>query len=72
MKYIGEIINHIYPLSEFALQQILNIIAFESHQKGEIFILKGERTYNEYFVINGICNSFLQSPDGNEVTLSFL
>ena len=68
---IQEIINSIYPLSVNSLNELESLVEIENYQKGEIFIKKDRPNKKEYFLLDGICKSFLISPEGEEITLSF-
>jgi len=46
-------------------------LKFETFKKGETFIQKNRQNEKEYFVLTGICKSYLISPDGDEITVSF-
>lgn len=68
---VKNIINQYYPISEGAFIELEQLLAFETHQKGDTFISKNKKNNKEYFVLNGICKSYLISPDGEEITISF-
>lgn len=71
IKTVTNIINKIYPISEQAFQKVQGLLKIESFEKGETFIQKNKRNEDEYFVLNGVCKSFLINPDGDEITISF-
>jgi CRP-like cAMP-binding protein len=68
---IREIINSIYPVSGKSLEKIEDLLQYEEFGKGVTFIEKGSRNNKEYFVIDGICRSYLINPEGDDITLSF-
>lgn len=70
-KEIEEIIKSIYPLSIHSLKLVDDLIEFEEYKKGSCFIEKGKRNSSEYFLLDGICRSFILNPEGEEITLSF-
>jgi len=70
-KKVKNIIDKIYPISEKSFLEIEKLLKFEVFKKGETFIQKNRRNVNEYFVLNGVCKSYLINPDGDEITLSF-
>lgn len=70
-KKVKNIIDKIYPISEKSFSDIERLLKFEIFKKGGIFIQKNRRNENEYFVLNGVCKSYLINPDGDEITLSF-
>jgi CRP-like cAMP-binding protein len=40
-------------------------------EKNSLFIEKGKRNHEEYFILDGVCRSFVFTPEGDEITLSF-
>lgn len=68
---IQDIINSIYPISKNSLKELEELLIYKDYEKGDIFIQKGKRNNHEYFVIDGICRSFLLNPEGEEITISF-
>ena len=68
---IKEIINSIYPISTNSINEIEQILEFRSVDKGVTFVKRNKRSTKEYFILEGICRSFLISPEGEEITLSF-
>ncbi len=71
MNEIRNIVKSIAHISDKAIDEILNGIEFKEVSRGQCFIKKGKREFNEYFILDGICKSFLLSPEGEEVTISF-
>ena len=65
------IVNKVSPVSEGSLDLISDLIVVEVYDKGDVFIDRGKRNNKEYFVFEGICRSFLLSPEGEEVTISY-
>jgi CRP-like cAMP-binding protein len=65
------ILLSICPMSEISLEAILDIVEFIEFQKDEVFIEKSKRNSYEYFVLEGVCRSFLLNPEGEEITISF-
>jgi CRP-like cAMP-binding protein len=70
-KTVKDIINSIYPLPNHAVEKIESRIEIESFDKRETFIKKGNQNTKEYFLLEGICRSYLLNPEGQEITLSF-
>lgn len=68
---VKQIVNLIYPISENSLREIEELLEFECFSKGDSFILRNKHNEKEYFLLKGICKSYLINPDGNEVTISF-
>ena len=65
------IVNKVYPVSEGSLDLISDLIVVEVYEKGDVFIDRGKKNNKEYFVYEGVCRSFLLSPEGEEVTISY-
>ncbi len=68
---IKNIINKVYPISEKSFMEIGKLLEIEKYTKGETFISKNKKNDKEYFVLNGICKSYLINPAGEEITISF-
>jgi len=68
---LKEILTSISIISEKSFMEILEIIEIDNYKKGDIFIQKNKADKCEYIILEGICKSFLISPEGNEITLSF-
>jgi CRP-like cAMP-binding protein len=49
------------------LEKLLN---FETYDKGKIFVQRNKINDREYFVLSGVCKSYLINPDGDEITIS--
>jgi len=65
------IVNKVAPVSEESLGLMSGLIALEVYEKGDVFIDKGKKNNKEYFVYEGVCRSYLLSPEGEEVTISY-
>lgn len=68
---IKNIILRKAPMSASSLEAITDIVEHAEYQKNEIFITEGKRNSKEYFVLEGVCRSFLLNPEGEEITISF-
>lgn len=68
---IGEIIRSVTNISSTSVQSIIDLSTVSTLEKGELISKVGRRNGMEYFVIDGICKSYLHNQDGDEVTLSF-
>lgn len=68
---IKDIILRKIPMSSSSLEAIIDIVEYVEYQKNEIFITEGKRNSKEYFVLEGVCRSFLLNPEGEEITISF-
>lgn len=69
-KKARNIIEGIFPISEKSIQEIESLLIFETFEKGENFIQRNKRNEKEYFILSGVCKSYLISPDGDEITIS--
>ncbi len=69
-KKVKNIIDGIFPISEKSFQEIESLLKFETFEKGETFIQRNKRNEKEYFILSGVCKSYLISPDGEEITIS--
>ena len=65
------LVNKVSPVSEGSLDLMSNLILVEVYEKGDVFIDRGKKNNKEYFVYEGVCRSFLLSPEGEEVTISY-
>ena len=65
------LVNKVSPISERSLDLISDLILVEVYEKGDVFIDRGKKNNKEYFVYEGVCRSFLLSPEGEEVTISY-
>ena len=70
-KKVKNIINNIYPISEKSFLEIQSLLSFEKITKGTTFIQNDKRNNKEYFILNGVCKSYLINPEGEDITLSF-
>jgi CRP-like cAMP-binding protein len=68
---ISTIISSVLPISSKAIEKITNLIEYSTIKKGEPITAVGKINNLEYFLIEGICKSFLYNEDGEDVTISF-
>jgi CRP-like cAMP-binding protein len=68
---ISPIVNSVASISLKSLNKIEDLVEYIQLEKGESLLKLGDRNNLEYFVIEGICKSFLHNPNGDEITLSF-
>lgn len=68
---IKDLIHSIHSISDRSLFEIEGNIEYESYEQGQTFIKKDKYNNKEYFLLKGICKSFLLNPEGKEITLSF-
>jgi CRP-like cAMP-binding protein len=68
---IKEIIHSIFPVSDTSIQELEKNIEYRYLSKSEVFIQVNKRNDMEYFVLEGVCKSYLYNPEGEEITISF-
>lgn len=68
---ISETIQFISPLSNQSIELIQSIITIKNLEKNQVFTERGKNNSSEYFLLDGICKSYLHNPEGEEITLSF-
>ena len=68
---VENIINSVFPISEQSFGEIEKLLEYENYQKGESFVLRNKQNKKEYFVLSGICKSYLINPEGEEITIDF-
>lgn len=68
---ISQIIHSVTPLPIKSLDKLKKITQYIKLKKGELITSVGQNNNLEYFLIEGICKSFLYTPEGEDVTLSF-
>jgi CRP-like cAMP-binding protein len=64
-------INSISPLSRDWFDELYKKLEFRQYSKGEVFIQRNEPDHLEYFLLDGICRSYLLNTEKEEVTISF-
>ena len=68
---ISPIINSVSPISSKSIAKIQEIAEYHEVKKGELITTVGQNNNLEYFITEGICKSFLYTPEGEDVTISF-
>jgi len=68
---VKNIVNSIFPVSNSSFKEIEKLLVFETFTKGENFITKNKANDKEYFILEGIVKSYVLSPEGEEITISF-
>jgi CRP-like cAMP-binding protein len=64
-------INKIFSLTQPSLLLLTNEMSFHKYNKEDIIVKSGRLNTHEYIILDGICRSFVNSPEGDEITLSF-
>lgn len=67
---ISPIINSLISISDKSIREINDLVEYISIKKGELITSVGQKNNLEYFMIEGICKSFLTTPDGESITIS--
>ncbi len=70
-EQVKNTINKVHPISQRSFQDIAEHLEFTTYSKGETFISKDQANHKEYFILEGICKSYLINPHGEETTISF-
>lgn len=68
---VQNIINNVYPISEQSFSDIGKLLEHKKLTKGDVFISKNKKDEKEYFVLSGICKSYLVNLEGDEVSIGF-
>lgn len=68
---ISPIMHSVSPVSSKSIGKVEGLIEYITIKKGDPIIKVGQRNNLEYFLIEGICKSFLFTPEGEDVTISF-
>lgn len=68
---LKKIINSILPLSHHSIQAIEALVVLEEVSSKTTFIKKNKPNSKEYFVLEGVCRSYLLNPEGEDITISF-
>lgn len=67
---VKNIIDAIFPITKESFKKIDGLLKIETFKKGEIFIKKNKQNEKEYFILDGVCKSYILAPNGDEVTIS--
>lgn len=64
-------INSINPVSRDWFEELFKLVVFRNFSKEEVFIRQNQPDQYEYFLVEGVCRSFLMNTEKEEVTISF-
>ena len=67
---VKNIVDGIFPITKESFQKIDDLLTFETFEKDDVFIQRNKRNEKEYFILSGVCKSYLINPDGDEITIS--
>ena len=68
---IAAIITDNLPISQEAINQFLKLVEVKKIEKRTIFIQRKKLNHSEYFLLNGICRSFINDKEGVSISISF-
>lgn len=68
---ILSIINGYFPVSVTSAGLLTRLIEFQSIRKGTTFIKVNSRNDFDYFLLDGICRSYILNQEGMDVSISF-
>ncbi len=70
-KVIKNVFNEVYPISDRSFHLMTQVVHNQTIAKNEVFIHRDRRNEFEYFILGGVCRSYLLNPDGHDITISF-
>ena len=68
---VQQIIQGVLPMSHSSYRAIEAILEYKQVVKGSTFIERGRYDNKEYFVLQGVCRSFVLNHKSEEITISF-
>jgi CRP-like cAMP-binding protein len=71
LSLIKEFMATEQPLSEGSFRELAKLFSPKKTERDLDFIRTGRRNDEEYFLLTGICRSYVLDPQGEEVTLQF-
>ena len=71
MDKTRNIVQAIFPIGKASMDNLIQLVKEKAIKKNCVFLEKGRRNHSEYFLIEGICRSYLLNPEGEEITISF-
>ncbi|MBS9463564.1 Crp/Fnr family transcriptional regulator [Flagellimonas sp. 389] len=69
-EQVKNIVDGVFSISQKSFCKIDGLLTLETFKKGEIFIQNTKHNEKEYFLLDGVCKSYLVNPDGDEITIS--
>lgn len=70
-RIITDIIKSYASISGNSIAALLDLVHFESIPKGQTYIKLNSRNEYDYFLLSGICRSYITDPEGEDITISF-
>lgn len=68
---LAEIVNSIFRISPSSIADITRTAVMETFKAGTNVISVNKNNNKEYFVLDGICGSYLTNTEGDDVFISF-
>lgn len=63
-------INSVNTVSRDWFEELFKLIVFRNYSKEDVFIQRNKPDQYEYFLINGVCRSYLINTEKEEITIS--
>ena len=70
-KIISDIINSYYSISNNSIKAIVELVEIQKISKETTFIKMNSCNDYEYFLLEGICRSYIANQEGEDITISF-
>ena len=70
-KSIEEIINSYSPVSKNSTYALVRLVEVITISKGDTFIKANSYNDYDYFLLNGICRSYIENQKGEDISISF-
>jgi CRP-like cAMP-binding protein len=71
MTEAEDIINSVFPISKKSFSEINELLVYKDFKSGSNLISINKTEVYEYFILEGICGSYLHNPEGDEIIISF-
>ena len=68
---IEEIIRNYYTVSKNSMEALINFVEFQTLPSKTLFIKSGFKNDYDYFLLSGICRSYVVNQKGEDITISF-
>jgi CRP-like cAMP-binding protein len=70
-RIITDIIETYASVSEDSIAALQELVHIETLPKNHTFIRVNQKNDYDYFLLSGICRSYIMDPEGEDITLSF-
>ncbi len=71
INIINSIISETLPISQKSIDEFTDLITIKTFSKGTHFIQKNKTNNLEYFLLSGICRSYVPNYNGDLISISF-